>query len=448
VGSPVPGNPLLRFRSSDPSSNRPSTDGSSSNHAPPEAPNALSDPAAKGRADHETASDGALDPADPETRSLLIDWLAFQRSMALRPQLAVRAYRDNPSPRTALLAAQRLVRSPARSRMSDAKRSHGPPNSDRAAPTPRAGLDGADRGGDADSELRALSRAEAVAIPVDSSLYPEPLAALSDPALLLLVRGRPEVLRRPTVAIVGSRAATVYGKKVARRIAADLAAAGVAVVSGLARGIDAQAHEGALEGGGVTLAVLACGIDRVYPAEHSDLARRIAIDGAVIGELPLGTPPRRPFFPMRNRLISGLSSAVVVVEARERSGTLITATHAANQGRDVFAVPGPITAPTSAGTNRLLRDGAYVALGAEDVLRELGIESLSASAIAKPTRKLGDGEVSILEALEDQPASRDELGQRLDRAPEQLALDLLELELDGRLAEDRDGRLSIVDLPD
>ncbi|MGE4605391.1 MAG: DNA-processing protein DprA, partial [Myxococcota bacterium] len=290
--------------------------------------------------------------------------------------------------------------------------------------------------------------AEAVALPVDSPDYPERLSALSDPALLLLVRGRPELLSRPAVAIVGSRAATVYGKRVARQIAADLAAAGLTVVSGLARGVDAEAHEGALEAGGVTVAVLACGIDRVYPPEHRALARRVAASGAVIGELPLGTPPKAPFFPMRNRLISGLSLAVVVVEARERSGSLITASHAANQGRDVFAVPGPITAPTSAGTNQLLRDGACVALGAEDVLRELGVESLRTPSPARQTRRLGDSAAAILAALRDAPASRDELGQRLDRAPEQLALDLLELELDGRVAEDRDGRLLIVDLPE
>ena len=255
------------------------------------------------------------------------------------------------------------------------------------------------RSADSAADVAALSLADAVALPVDSPLYPERLAALSDPALLLLVRGRPELLSQPAVAIVGSRAATVYGKRVARQIGADLAAAGITVVSGLARGIDAAAHEGALDAGGVTVAVLACGIDRVYPPEHRSLAQRIAARGALIGELPLGTPPRAPFFPMRNRLISGLSLAVVVVEARERSGTLITASHAANQGRDVFAVPGPITAPTSAGANQLLRDGAYVALGAEDVLRELGVKPVGSSGPTTPIRGLGDGAVSILAAL-------------------------------------------------
>ena len=187
------------------------------------------------------------------------------------------------------------------------------------------------------------------------------------------MRGDVDALAAPSVAIVGSRAATAYGLDTAYQLARDLARAGVVVVSGLARGIDGAAHRGALEAGGRTVAVLACGPDRVYPASHRGLARRIERQGAVVSELPLGTHPLPAFFPLRNRLISGMASAVVIVEARERSGSLITAGHAANQGVDVFAVPGPITAPTSAGPNRLLRDGAYVALEAADVLRELGI---------------------------------------------------------------------------
>jgi DNA processing protein len=380
-----------------------------------------------------------LDPADAGRRSLLCDWLTFQRSMALRPQVAVRAFREQGHPRRALRAALRQVRSTGSSRASGRDSGEGAGDRNRL---------GGSRNAELDADLAALARAQAVALPVDSPLYPERLAALSDPALLLLVRGRPELLSRPSVAIVGSRAATVYGKRVARQIGAELASAGITVVSGLARGIDAEAHEGALDAGGVTVAVLACGIDRVYPSEHRSLARRVAASGAVISELPLGTQPRPAFFPMRNRLISGLSLAVVVVEARERSGTLITASHAANQGRDVFAVPGPITSPTSEGANRLLRDGAYVALSADDVLRELGVEPVGANRIAQPGRPLGDSAAGVLAALRDAPASRDELGRRLGRAPEQLALDLLELELDGRVAEDRDGRMLVVDLPE
>ena len=180
-------------------------------------------------------------------------------------------------------------------------------------------------------------------------------------------------LAAPCVAIVGPRAPTAYGRVVARALARALASAGLVVVSGLARGVDAEAHEGALDAGGRTIAFQACGPERVYPAEHRRLAARIAASGAVVSELPPGTPPRAPHFPLRNRLISGLSLAVVVVEAREQSGTLVTARHAAEQGVDVLAVPGPIDAPTSRGTNRLLRDGAKPLLDVRDVLDAIGI---------------------------------------------------------------------------
>jgi DNA processing protein len=352
-----------------------------------------------------------LDPADPRpaARAALGDWLALQRALGLKPQLAVELIRRYLDPRRALAASSSAL-----------------PSFDRAA------------------EIAALARAGAVGVPLISRIYPARLAALADPAPLLLVRGDAGVLSEPAVGIVGARAATVYGKQVARSIAADLAREGIVIVSGLARGIDAEAHRGALEAGGRTVAVQACGIDRVYPPEHRALADRIAGNGAVITELPLGTSPRRAFFPLRNRLISGLSAAVVIVEARERSGSLITATHAANQGRDVFAVPGPITAPSSRGTNRLLRDGAFVALGADEILDELGVvrgqrpQQRAGGAATGPLRQ-------ILDALADQPASRDELTRRLGREVAQLSVDLLELELDGRIEEDRDGRLRVVD---
>lgn len=352
-----------------------------------------------------------LDPSDPRptARATLGDWLALQRALGLKPELAVDLLRRYLDPRRALAASSSAL-----------------PRFDRPA------------------EVAALARAGAVGVPVISPVYPARLAALTDPAPLLLVRGDVAVLSEPAVAIVGARAATVYGKQVARSIAADLAREGIVIVSGLARGIDAEAHRGALEAGGRTVAVQACGIDRVYPPEHRTLADQIAESGAVMTELPLRTSPRRAFFPLRNRLISGLCAAVVIVEARERSGSLITATHAANQGRDVFAVPGPITAPSSQGTNRLLRDGAFVALGADEILDELGVVRGS-----RPRRREGGGPVGplreILDALADEPASRDELTRRLGREIAQLSVELLELELDGRIEEDRDGRLRVVD---
>jgi len=350
-----------------------------------------------------------LDPADPRpaSRSVLGDWLAFQRALGLRPQLAAELLRRHRHPARALAAGGLSVDF------------------------------------DRDAELAGLLRAGAVAVPSDSAAYPARLADLSDPPPLLLVRGDVRALSELSVAIVGARASTVYGRQVARGLAADLAREGVVVVSGLARGIDAEAHRGALEVGGRTVAVQACGIDRIYPREHRALAERIAASGAVVTELRLGEPPLRQYFPLRNRLISGLSAAVVVVEARERSGSLITANHAANQGRDVFAVPGPVWAPTSVGTNRLIRDGAYVALDAAEICAELGLMR-EPRARPRVACDLSAACLEILGELADAPASRDELARRLGREPAELALELIELELASRIGEDRDGRLKVV----
>ncbi len=299
-----------------------------------------------------------------------------------------------------------------------------------------------------DSELEAglarLERARVVGVPYLSAAYPHPLSLLRDAAPLLWVRGRVEVLHAPSVAIIGARAPSAYGLEVAHQLAADLARAGPVIVSGLARGIDAAAHRGALDAGGLSVAIQACGPDRVYPRAHRALSDEIAARGAVVSELPPGTPPRPSHFPLRNRLISGLVSALVVVEARERSGSLITVRHALDQGVDVFAVPGPVVSPTSAGTNRLLRDGALVALGAEDVLMALGWRRA-----ATRRRRAGRVELSaearaIVAALDAAPATRDELARRFETAPERLALALFELEIEHRVREDRDGRLRVV----
>ena len=350
-----------------------------------------------------------LDPADsrPASGSVLGDWLALQRGLGLKPQKAAELLRRHRHPALALAAS------------------------------------GLSTAFDRNAEMATLLRVGAVGVPLHSAAYPARLAGLSDPAPLLLVRGDVRALSEISVAIVGARAATVYGKQIARGLATDLAREGVVIVSGLARGIDAEAHWGALEAGGRTVAVQACGIDRIYPREHRALADQIAANGAVVSELPLGEPPLRQYFPLRNRLISGLATAVVVVEARERSGSLITANHAANQGRDVFAVPGPITAPTSVGTNRLIRDGAYVVLGPDEICGELGLirEPRSRPRI---TCDLSGLSREILSALADAPASRDELARRLGREPAEFALELIELELANRIAEDRDGRLQIV----
>ena len=201
--------------------------------------------------------------------------------------------------------------------------------------------------------------------------YPPLLAAIIDPPPVLWIRGLLSAFEPPAVAIVGSRAGSSYALAVAERLAADLTARGVVVVSGLARGVDSAAHRGALTAG-ATIAVLGSGPDVVYPKEHDNLAHEIAATGLVLSELAPGTPPQPHFFPMRNRIISGLSRAVVIVEAGERSGSLITARSALEQGRDVLAVPGSILSARNRGGHALLRDGAKIVESADDILEELG----------------------------------------------------------------------------
>jgi len=205
--------------------------------------------------------------------------------------------------------------------------------------------------------------------------YPTTMTDLSDPPAVLYVHGEParfeQTLRADRVAVVGARRASEYGLQQARGLGRGLAAAGLTVVSGMALGVDAAAHAGALEAGGLTVAVLACGPDVAYPASKRGLHARIAASGAVVAELPPGAPPRRWCFPARNRIIAALAQATVVVEAGERSGSLITAGQAADLGRDVAAVPGLVTAPLAAGTNALIADGAQLVRGPHDVLELL-----------------------------------------------------------------------------
>jgi DNA processing protein len=241
------------------------------------------------------------------------------------------------------------------------------------------------------------------------------------------VRGDPEVLAQPSVAVVGARSCSPYGAQVARDLARALTGAGVVVVSGLARGIDGEAHRGALEADGATVAVLGCGIDRDYPRSHAELAGRIRQSGAVVSEYPPGVEPAPWRFPARNRIIAGLCLATVVVEARERSGALITADFALELGREVFAVPGEITAALSAGTNDLLRQGAAPLLSAHDVLFALGLDALVPSGM----RKVSEGATAVLELLADGARGADELARlgRLQTA--EVATALVELELAG-----------------
>jgi DNA processing protein len=213
----------------------------------------------------------------------------------------------------------------------------------------------------------------------------------------------------------------------------ELAAAGLVVVSGLARGIDGEAHRGALEAGGVTMAVLGCGVDRVYPAAHAELARRVAERGLIVSEYAPGVEPAPWRFPARNRIVAGLAAATVVVEARERSGALITADLALEEGREVFAVPGEITSALSAGTNALLRIGATALTSAADVLESFGIEPASAAPV-----EIGPEAERVLALVRDAPAAADELSRALGLEPGSVASALAELELAG-LVEEREG---------
>jgi DNA processing protein len=291
----------------------------------------------------------------------------------------------------------------------------------------------------------SLARVPARLLTIDSCGYPPLLRTLPDPPAVLFVQGSVDALADPLVAVVGARAATRYGLDVADALAADLARAGVCVVSGMARGIDGAAHRGALAAGGTTLALQACGPDRTYPPEHRSLRARIATVGAVISELPPGHAPRAAYFPLRNRLISGLARVVIVVEARQRSGSLVTMRLALDQGRDVMAVPGPIDAPTSVGPNQLLRDGARPVLGVSDVLDCLGIEAAGPDASPSPGVRPPEDplEREILRTLTRAPLPRDALSERLGRRPEEIAAAVTALQLAGRVAQDRDGCLKV-----
>ncbi len=218
-----------------------------------------------------------------------------------------------------------------------------------------------------------MALTEILAIPLGDLRYPAALAAIHHPPGTLWTRGHIDVLQRLAVAIVGSRAASPYALEVARHLGADLARRHVTVVSGMARGVDSAAHLGALEGGGATIAVFGCGADIIYPPEHTRLAEQICERGALVSEFPPGTLPLPAHFPQRNRIISGLSLAVVIVEAAERSGSLITAGFALEQGREVLAVPGNILGGRNCGAHALLRDGAKLVECADDILEEIHV---------------------------------------------------------------------------
>lgn len=291
-----------------------------------------------------------------------------------------------------------------------------------------------------DKDLAWLARDDNHIVHWGSRHYPELLARIPDPPTLLYVHGRRDVLHLPALAVVGSRNPTRGGMENAWRFAHHLAGAGFAIVSGLAQGIDAAAHEAALAANGPTIALLGHGIDRVYPAANRDLAHRIAGDGALVSEYPLETAPRREHFPRRNRLISGLSLGTLVVEAARRSGSLITARLAAEQGREVFAIPGSIHNALSRGCHQLIRQGAKLVESASDIIEELAplVGHLMQNAEPETTDELSapraDGDYEkLLRALGHDPATTDELAGASGLTIAQVSSMLLILELEGKV---------------
>jgi DNA processing protein len=287
---------------------------------------------------------------------------------------------------------------------------------------------------DIDGECDLIERHGVTLRSIGTPTYPPALSVIATAPPLLYVKGTLEPRDEQSVAVVGSRACTSYGKRIAERLGHDLARAGWTVVSGLARGIDGAAHRGALQAGGRTLAVMACGLSRVYPPEHKDLAEQVAASGALISEAPMRMAPLAELFPARNRIISGLSRAVVIVEAAERSGALITARLAAEQGRECFAVPGPVDSPASAGSLHLLREGAKLVRNAEDILEDLqalpalALGTSAPPAAAGPPPNLDDMQRRIWDAL-DERRTVDELSRQMRMGLGELSRHLMGLEL-------------------
>ena len=283
------------------------------------------------------------------------------------------------------------------------------------------------------SATRAMETAQQLgiaAVSVFDDRYPALLACTPDPPPVLWIRGNLHVLTLPAVAIVGSRAATPYALQVGTRLATELAHRSVAVVSGLARGVDSAAHRGCLDAGGATVAVQGCGLDRVYPPEHGDLANRIAESGLILAELAPGAPPLTEHFPLRNRIISGISLATVVVEASERSGSLITARCALEQGRDVMAVPGSVLSGRNRGSHALLKDGARVVETADDILEGLGWARAGSNVAVKSL--VNDDLVARMAVGE--PYGLEELAVLTDGPGTALLARLMQLEMAGVIA--------------
>ncbi len=287
----------------------------------------------------------------------------------------------------------------------------------------------------ADKELRLAEKAGITLLCWEDPLFPPLLKEINDPPPILYVKGSPQLLGAPGIAMVGARAASSYGLQVAQRLATELASHDLVITSGFALGIDTAAHRGALATGGKTIAVMGCGLDIVYPSQNKKLHAQIAGHGAIISESPLGTLPEGFRFPARNRIISGLSLGVVVVEAAHRSGTLITAHQALEQGRDVFAIPGRIDSPKSEGCHRLIQEGAKLVHSGADILEELALTTPASPPETKPQAPpLPPEEGKVFSLLEVYPRNIEEIIQAAQLPPHRISEILLHLELRGLVA--------------
>ncbi|MEE9599320.1 MAG: DNA-processing protein DprA [Anaerolineales bacterium] len=265
----------------------------------------------------------------------------------------------------------------------------------------------------------------------DDPEYPDRLRQITQSPFVLYIKGEIDTDDIWAVAIVGTRRYSPYGQQVAENLSHTLAQNGITIISGLARGIDGIAHKAALAAGGRTIAVLGSGLDKLYPPEHRDLANLISKQGALISDYPLGTPPDGSNFPPRNRLISGLSKCVIVIEAGEKSGALITATYAAEQGKEVFSVPGKITAPMSRGTNLLIKQGAHPLLDAQDVLDMLNMTLVAEQRVVRKALPGDPKEAVLYQTVGDEPLHVDEICSLVDMPIEEVTSTLALMELKG-----------------
>lgn len=366
----------------------------------------------------------------PPTNAALSAWLALNRVAGLAPSMALRLVSARGGPEEVLarpvthLAGQAL-----------------PPDLLR-------GLRAPDWSG-VERDLAWRAQAGNGLICFGDASYPRLLTELSEPPLVLFCRGAPGLLSSRQLAVIGSRCATPAGRRQARELANGIAEAGMTVTSGLAVGIDAAAHEGALAATGKTVAVLGHGADACYPRGNRELLERVAERGVAVTEFPLGEPPRKHNFPRRNRIISGLSEGVLVVEARQRSGSMTTVRAAVEQGREVCAVPGSIENPLAEGPNRLLRDGARLVTGVTDLVDEFQLET--APAPARLGRRASDTvsdpatpeEARVLRALGHAPRSFDQLHAECALTPQALSSILLLLELKGLIVTRADGTFCV-----